>query len=596
MQQHLPQLLKEQALKYTNRSVFQFKNKETGNYENISWNTLYSKTKTISGSLISLGYKSNDKIGIFSFNKPEWTICDFGILAIGAIVVPMYATASKQDVKYIIDETEISLLFVGNNEQIEKAKCLLDECKTLNKVVVFEGDFPSDDTRFISWQSFLELSNDDNINIKLENAFEQIKTEDLATIIYTSGTTGEPKGVMLTHSNFLNALKINFERLNIDETDVSLCFLPLSHVFERTWTFFLIYCGATNVFLENPKNVIKEMSVVKPTTMCTVPRFYEKTYDGIQAEKNKWPSVKQKIFNWSISVGHKYIEYQKDSKKAPFFLEQKKSIANKLVLSKLRQVFGGNVKTLPCAGAAIEPKLLRFFHATGIFINYGYGATETTATVSCFKTHSYNFDSCGSIMPETTVKISENNEILIKANTVFKGYYNKLEETEKVLKNGWYHSGDEGYITDNEYVFMTDRIKDLIKTSGGKYVSPQKLELILSQDEYVDQIVVIGDKRKFISALIVPSFENLQKLAEIKGIKDLEIESLINNKEIIDYMQKRIKFLQQDLTPFERVVKFTLLPENFSINNNTLTNTLKIRRKEITKQYQDLIEKMYLSL
>lgn len=594
MQEHIPQLLKEKTSEYSDRQVFQFKNKETGNYEGISWNKLYSDTKTVSSSLISLGFKSNDKIGIFSFNRPEWTISDFGILAIGAVVVPMYATASKQDVKYIIDETEISLLFVGNTEQIEKAKWLLDECKTLNKIVVFEGDFPSDDNRFIAWQSFLELADDDN-NAKLETAYEQIKAEDLATIIYTSGTTGEPKGAMLTHSNFMNALKINFERLDIDDTDISLCFLPLSHVFERTWIFFLIYCGATNVFLENPKEVINEMSVVKPTVMCTVPRFYEKTYDGIQAEKNKWPAVKQKIFNWSIYVGHKYIEYKKDSKKVPFFLELKRSIANKLVLSKLRQVFGGNVKVLPCAGAAIEPKLLRFFHATGIFINYGYGATETTATVSCFKTHTYNFDSCGSIMPETNIKISENNEILIKANTVFKGYYNKPEETNKVLKDGWYHSGDEGYIQDQEYLYMTDRIKDLIKTSGGKYVSPQKLELILGQDEYVDQIVVIGDRQKFISALIVPTFENLKRLAEHKGIENQEIESLVTNEEIIDYLNKRFGFLQQELAPYEKVVKFTLLPENFSISNNTLTNTLKIRRKEITKQYEDIINKMYLS-
>jgi long-chain acyl-CoA synthetase len=594
MQEHIPQLLKEQTLQYSDRQVFQFKNKETGNYESISWNKLYSETKTVSSSLISLGIKSNDKIGIFSFNKPEWTISDLGTLAIGAVVVPMYATASKQDVKYIINETKISLLFVGNTEQIEKAIWLLEECETLNKIVVYEGDFPKDDNRFIKWKDFLELCNDKDINEKLEKTYQQIKTEDVATIIYTSGTTGEPKGAMLTHSNFMNALKINFERLNIDETDISLCFLPLSHVFERTWTFFLIYCGATNVYLENPRKVIEELPKVKPTVMCTVSRFFEKTYDGIQTEKNKWPTIKQKIFNWSISVGHKYIEYKKDSKKTPFLLELKRSIANKLVLSKLRQVFGGNVKILPCAGAAIDSKLLRFFHATGIFINYGYGATETTATVSCFKTHTYNFESCGSIMPETSIKISENNEILIKANTVFKGYYNKPEETNKVLKDGWYHSGDEGYVQDQEYLYMTDRIKDLIKTSGGKYVSPQKLELILGQDEYVDQIVVIGDRQKFISALIVPTFENIQRLAEHKGIENQEIESLVTNKEIIDYLNKRFEFLQQELAPYEKVVKFTLLSENFSISNNTLTNTLKIRRKEITKQYQDVINKMYL--
>lgn len=593
MHKHIPQLLNERISQYQNRTVFKFKNKETKLYESISWNELKSLTDKVASALMHLGCKKEDRVGIFSFNRPEWAITDLGVLSFGGIVVPMYATASKQDVQYIINETEIQFLFVGNNEQIEKAKWLLVECKTLKQIIVFEGEYPLNDKRYLHWNDFLKLS--ENTDEKdLIAATNTIESEDLATIIYTSGTTGEPKGAMLTHKNFIKALQINYERLNIDETDVSLCFLPLSHVFERTWLFFLIHCGATNVFLEDPKKVIDEMPVVKPTTMCTVPRFYEKTYDGIQAEKNKWPKFKQNIFNWSIAIGHQAIEYKKDSKKTPFLLGLKYSIADKLVLSKLRQVFGNNIKALPCAGAAIESNLLRFFHATGIFINYGYGATETTATVSCFRTDKYNFNYCGSIMPDVEVNITKENEILVKGETVFKGYYNKPEETAKVLKDGWYHTGDEGEVIDNEYVLMKDRIKDLIKTSGGKYVSPQKLELLIGQDEYIDQIVIIGDRRKFISALIVPAFDKMDKLANVLKIENKEIHSLVNNPLVNDFIQKRLDVLQEELTPYERVIRFTLLPETFSIGNNMLTNTLKIRRKEITKIYSELIEKMYL--
>jgi len=364
-------------------------------------------------------------------------------------------------------------------------------------------------------------------------------------------------------------------------------------VFERTWTLFILYCGATNVFLENPKDVIKELPVVKPTAMCTVPRFFEKTYDGIQQESEKWAPIKKRIFNWSISTGHNYIQYSKDAKKIPVLLELKNSIADKLVLKKLRLIFGGNIKVMPCSGAAMDPKLVKFFHATGIFVNYGYGATETTATVSCYRSGIYNFDYCGSIMPEVSVQIRENQEIFVKGKTIFKGYFNKPEETAKVLNKGWYQTGDEGFVVDGEYLVMTDRLKDLIKTSGGKYVSPQKLELLIGQDKFIEQIVVLGDNRKYITAVIVPSFGNLKEYSEKIGLDPDNNEMIISNKDIKDLIQKRIDDCQANLTPYEKVVKFTLLPETFNINNQTLTNTLKIRRKIIAQQYKELIEEMY---
>jgi long-chain acyl-CoA synthetase len=328
--------------------------------------------------------------------------------------------------------------------------------------------------------------------------------------------------------------------------------------------------------------------------MCTVPRFFEKTCEGIQSEMSKWPSLKKKIFNWSIKIGLKYSEYLSKAQKPPLGLSLRHGVADILVLRKLRNIFGGKIRFMPCAGAAISPSLVRFFHAAGIFINYGYGATETSATVSCFKSDRYDFDTCGTIMPGIEVKISEEGEILIKGGTVFKSYYKKSEETGKTLIDGWYHSGDQGYITSNGDLVMTDRIKDLMKTSSGKYVSPKKIELAFGQDPFIEQIIAIGDNRKFITALIVPSFETLKSKGRL-GLQTMDNSELVVSKEIIEFYNGRVNKIQEEFAPYERVVRFKLLPESFSIQNGMLTNTLKVRRNMLIEQFKDDIDKMYLA-
>ncbi|MBK9389286.1 MAG: AMP-binding protein [Bacteroidetes bacterium] len=324
-------------------------------------------------------------------------------------------------------------------------------------------------------------------------------------------------------------------------------------------------------------------------------KVFEKTYEGIQAEFSKWSSVKKKIFNWSVKTGQEYSAFLSKNQKPPVILNLKHSIADLLVLKKLRGIFGGSIRYMPCAGAAISPALLRFFHAAGVIINYGYGATETSATVSCFRDDRYDFDTCGTTMPGIEVKISDQGEILIKGDTVFKGYFNKPEETAKTLIDGWYHSGDQGYITPGGDLVMTDRLKDLMKTSSGKYVSPQKIELHFGQDPYIEQIIAIGDKRKYITALIVPSFLALKIEAERIGLKTLDDAELVLRKEIIEFYTDRIHKLQEDLANYERVIRFKLLPEPFSIQNGMLTNTLKVRRNMLIEQFKDDIDKMYLS-
>jgi long-chain acyl-CoA synthetase len=593
MKEHIAHMVRDRAARYGSREVFRFRRSPGEPFQSYAWNEFTRDADKVSRALISLGFGHGSLIGIFSDNRLEWTITDIGILGIRGIVVPFFGTASKSQVKYIVDETEMQLMFVGNREQLEKASWLLDHSGSLRKIVIFQEGIEITDDRCISWDNFLKLGEDPLFGTELEQLFDEAQPMDLATIIYTSGTTGEPKGVMLGHDNFMECFDIHDNRLDITDKDVSMCFLPLSHIFERTWTFYLMHCGTVNVFLENPREVINVLPIVNPTVMCTVPRFFEKTYEGIQVETAKWPKIKKSIFDWAIAIGHQCIEYRRISADLPAGLKFKHALAEKLVLKKLRHVFGKNMRQMPCAGAAIREDLLRFFHATGLFINEGYGATETTATVSCFKTDRYEFDSIGTVMPGLAVKFSNEGEIMVKGPTVFRGYYKKPEETAKVLKDGWYLTGDKGHFTKDGNLVMTDRIKDLFKTSVGKYVSPQKLELLLGQEQLIEQVIVVGDDRKYVSALIVPAFGNLKATAEKLGIDPGDHKTIASNDAIKQIFQVKINEIQAELTPYERVVKFTLLTEPFSIENSAMTSTLKLRRKVISEQYKEEIELMY---
>jgi long-chain acyl-CoA synthetase len=595
MNGNLINILKERTSVYGSREVFRFKKGESNTYIGISWDNLLSECQKVSRALISSGLGYEDKIGIFSDNRPEWVISDLGTIGIRGVVVPLYATSSKQQLKYIADETKMKLIFVGNKDQYDKATWLLENSDSLKMIVVFDPGIAPDNDSCLDWRKFLDLDSENHLVIEMNQRIQEIQPDDLVTIIYTSGTTGESKGAMLSHNRFTSAFRIHDERIEVSDKDVSACFLPLSHVFERTWTYYILYRGATNVFIDNPREIVKYLPLIKPTVMCTVPRFFEKTYEGIQLELSKWSPIKRNIFNWSVKTGHEHSDYLSKGQNPPLGLRIKQTIADKLVLNKLRNIFGGQIRFMPCAGAAISPTLLRFFHAAGIFINYGYGATETTATVSCFKSDIYDFDTCGTIMPGVDVKISEKGEILIKGETVFNGYYNKPEETEKILIDGWYHSGDQGHLTPGGDLVMTDRIKDLIKTSVGKYVSPQKIELVFGQDPFIEQVIAIGDNRKFITALIVPSFETLKREIGKMGLNQMSNSELVARKEIIEFYWNRVNMIQEEFTPYERVVRFKLLPEPFSIQNEMLTNTLKVRRNKLIEQFKDDIENMYLA-
>ncbi|TRX70297.1 long-chain fatty acid--CoA ligase [Carboxylicivirga sp. M1479] len=586
---HIAHMLRKQADKYTSRDVFRHK---VGNdYKSISWSQFKAESEQLAKYILQLGLGKQANIGIYSQNRPHWTTSDLAILSTGSVVVPIYPTATFTQLEYIVIETEMQLLFIGDNEQLDNAKQALNNTSTLQHVITFDCK-KVDDDRFSRYEDIIK-NQEDAFSEELNNRLATVKTDDLATIIYTSGTTGEPKGAMLNHSHFMYAFKIHDKRLTLGEDDVSMAFLPLSHVFERTWTYYLLHSGGINVYNLNPKEVINELPKVKPTVMCVVPRFFEKTYDAISLTADQWPKAQKAVFNWAIKTGQKYIEYQKDGSSIPAGLKIKRNIANALVYKKIRQVFGGNIKYMPCAGSALNNFLLRFFHSIGLFICYGYGATETTATVSCMPDSNYDFDYTGDIMPNIEVKINDENMILVKGETVFSGYYKKPEETAEVLIDGWYYTGDQGSIPEPGKLHMTERIKDIIKTSTGKYISPQKIELQLSKSDLIEQLCVIGDNRKYLSALIVPSFDVLKKLAAKQGINYTSDADLAKHPAVHTLIQESIEILQTELPKHEHVIKISILPEAFSIDNTMLTNSLKVRRKQVNIAYKEIIEAMY---
>lgn len=592
---HIALTLRNRVKASPNRDAYGFSADSGKTWQTITWTEVLRQVDSVALGLLDREVMPDDKIGIISPNRPEWSVVDYAVQSVRGVSVPMYTTSTIEQMAYIIRETEMKILFVGDNSILGKACALFDMCPSLKQVVRFDpvaGSATSD--RCIGLDAF-RVETSAPLQKELENRLKNAVVSDLATIIYTSGTTGEPKGVMLDQGNLKELFRIHELRLKVDETDRSLSFLPLSHIFERGWAYFMMYRGATNYFLQNPRAVIETLPKVKPTLMCAVPRFFEKTYQGIQDETSRWPAIKRAIFRRAIAVGEERLTYVTRNQQIPWILSLKLAFYHKVVYSKLRKVLGGAIRFMPCAGAAAAPELLRFFHAAGIDVKYGYGATETTATVSCFQDLGFEFGTVGEVMPGVEVKVTEEGEILVKGGTVFKGYYNKPQETASALRDGWYYTGDAGSVFPDGRLVMTERLRDIMKTSVGKYVSPQRIELLLAQDPLVEQIVTIGDDRRFVMGLIVPVYDRIDALARELRLREQPREDMLKDPKLIEHLSRHFMKLQQTLQPHERMVKFTLLPEPFSIEKGEMTSTLKIRRKEISRIYKDLIEEVYSS-
>ncbi|MBN6069039.1 long-chain fatty acid--CoA ligase [Aggregatibacter actinomycetemcomitans] len=589
---HFINRIRHQAKTLANRTALcYFKD---NNRLDISWAELQQQVDHISLALLANHIDIQDKIGIFAHNMPRWTITDIGILQVRAVTVPIYATNTAKQAQFIINNADMKIIFAGDQEQYDQVIDIADECPKLIKIVAMKSTINlHEHAKACHWQDFIEMA-DEQYRPQLQQRLDGKSLADLFTLIYTSGTTCEPKGVMLDYANLAHQLKAHDQALLVDDSDVSLSFLPLSHIFERAWVAYVLHRGATNCYIEDTNQVRSALTEIRPTLMCAVPRFYEKIYTAILDKVHNAPKLRQWIFNWAIAVGRKHFNTLAKQQKIGFLLKQQYALADKLVLGKLRALLGGRIRMMPCGGAKLEPTIGLFFHSIGLNIKLGYGMTETTATVSCWNDFSFNANSIGTLMPGAEVKIGENNEILVRGGMVMKGYYKKPQETaDTFTPDGFLKTGDAGEFDADGNLYITDRIKELMKTSNGKYIAPQVLESKIGKDKFIEQIAVIADAKKYVSALIVPCYASLEEYAKQVNIKYQDRLELLRNSEIIQMLERRINELQKELAGWEQIKRFTLLPQAFSTQLEEITPTLKLRRKVILQRYKELIEAMY---
>ena len=595
---HLSVLVHRRAEKYGDKVALKYRDYETSQWIPITWNQFSQTVRQVANALVELGVQEEENIGIFSQNKPECLYIDFGAFANRAVTIPLYATSSPAQAQYIINDAQIRYIFVGEQFQYDAAFSVFGFCQSLQQLIIFDRAVVRDprDMTSIYFDEFLETGKGLPNNDIVEERTSRASDDDLANILYTSGTTGEPKGVMLHHSNYMEAFRIHDIRLvDMTDQDISMNFLPLTHVFEKAWTYLCVHKGVQICINLRPVDIQTTIKEIRPTLMCSVPRFWEKVYAGVQEKIAQETGLKKAMMLDAIKVGKIHnIDYLRKGKTPPLMLHLKYKFYEKTVYALLKKTIGiENGNFFPTAGAAVPDEICEFVHSVGINMLVGYGLTESTATVSCFLNQGYEIGSVGTVMPDVEVKIGEENEILLRGKTITKGYYKKAEATAATIdKDGWFHTGDAGYLKGDQ-LYLTERIKDLFKTSNGKYVSPQALETKLAIDRYIDQIAIIADQRKFVSALIVPVYGFVKDYAKEKGIEYENMEELLQHPKILGLFRARIDTLQQQFAHYEQVKRFTLLPEPFSMERGELTNTLKLKRPVVAKNYKEVIDKMY---
>lgn len=595
---HLSVLIHSQAKKYGNRTALVRQDFGGSKWTNVSWNQFSANVKKVSNALLALGLKPQDKIAVFSQNCAEYLYTDFGAYGIRVVSIPFYATTSGQQVQYMVNDASVRLVFVGEQEQYDKAHNIHSVCPSLERIIVFDRHvrLSMHDPEAMYFDDFLKLGEDLSHEREVEALWKEANDDDLCNILYTSGTTGDSKGVMLTYGQYTAALKANDECVPLTEKDRVIDFLPFTHIFERGWAYLAISEGCTLIVNTDPHKIQQSMRETHPTCMSSVPRFWEKVYQAVRAKIDRSSGMQQKMFYKAWNIGKKYnVDYLAKGKRPPLSLRLEYAIANKTVLGLVRAQIGlEHPNIFPTAGAYVSPEVQEFVHSIGIGMVVGYGLTESLATVSCnHLDEGYTIGSVGQPINGIEIKIGENSEILLKGPTITKGYYKRPEQNKTAFDaDGFFHTGDAGYLKNGE-LYLTERIKDLFKTSNGKYIAPQMIEALLLVDKFVDQVAVIADQRKFVSALVVPEYGALEEWARARGIKFADRVELCKNKEVNAMMMERIDILQQSLAHYEQIKRFTLLPHHFSMEKGEITNTLKLRRGMVNKHYKDIIDGMY---
>lgn len=595
---HLSVLIHDQARKYGNRSVLTFRPFGSLQWKTVTWNQFSLRVKQVSNAMLNLNIKPQENIAVFAQNCIHYLYTDFGAYGVKAVSIPFYATSSETQIQFMINDAQVRVLFVGEQEQYDKALRVFTLCPSLERIIIFDESvrISPNDPNAMYFSDFLKLGEGLPRQTEVENLWKTADFNDICNILYTSGTTGDSKGVVLTYGQYQAALEANDKCVSVGESDRSISFLPLTHIFERGWAYLCLSEGAEIIINTYPKEIQDSMRQTHPTCMSSVPRFWEKVYQAVKDKIDRSGIVQKKMFAYALSVGRKYnIEYLSHAKRPPLPLALEYKVVDKAILSLVRKTMGLiKPNIFPTAGAYVSPEVEEFIHSIGLNMVVGYGLTESLATVSCdHLSEGYTLGSVGRPIDGIQIKIGENDEILLKGPTITRGYY-KRDSINAVSfdEDGFFHTGDSGYLKDGE-LFLKERIKDLFKTSNGKYIAPQQIEALLLVDKFVDQAAVIADQRKFVSALIVPAYSQLEEWARDNGVSYSTIDELCAHPKVNAMMKERIDTLQQTLSHYEQIKRFTILPKPFSMESGELTNTLKLRRQVVNKNYKEFIDKMY---
>lgn len=566
--------------------------KKEGRYVPISTEEFGRRIRYFCLGLREMGLTKGDKIIILSENRPEWVMADLANLCLGAITVPIYTSLVPEQIKYIIDDSDAKVVIVSNQEQWEKIESIRPVLAKVRHYITFMEEAP-DGT--VTFGQVLELGQ--RVNSQNPALFEQlaleVRPDGEASLIYTSGTTGVPKGVILSHGNFLSNVQAVSQIIEFSDKDTVLSFLPLSHVLERMVTFTYIYKGCRIGYAESLETVAENLLEIRPNIMVSVPRVFEKIYARVMDNVLSSSALKKKIFFWALKVGKECGRRKLNKEPIPGGLRRKRNLAHKLVFSKIIEKTGGNVRFFVSGGAPLSRDIAEFFYALGLMILEGYGLTETSPVISVNTFEDLRFGSVGKPIPEVEVKIAPDGEILARGPNIMKGYYKKEAETKEAFEGGWFHTGDIGRIDEDGFLVITDRKKDIIVTAGGKNIAPQPIENILKTNPHISNAVVIGDRRRFVSALIVPNFDKLEEYARYNSIPFMDRSELVQNEKIANFIKAEVDRATPNLASFEKIKKIALLDRDFEIEKGEITPTLKVKRNIIEKKYQDLINALY---
>ncbi|AMS26316.1 AMP-dependent synthetase [Bacteroidetes bacterium UKL13-3] len=562
--------------------------KVNGVWKSFSASEVVDDANLISYALFDMGLNKGDKLSIISPNRPEWVITNMGIMEAGCINVPIYPTISQNDLVYILNDAEVKYVFVPGQELYDKVNAVRSKLSGLIDIITFDNVEGATD-----WNSLLVKGRECKNKEKLEEIKASIDTHDCATILYTSGTTGNPKGVMLSHNNLLSNAIANKDAALFGKDWKVLSFLPLNHVFERMLTVLYLYQGLSIYYAESMDKIADNLKEVQPNCFASVPRLLEKVYERIVAKGHELTGIKKQLFFWALNLG---LRYELNGANGWWYEAQLK-LANKLIFSKWREALGGKVEVIVSGGAALQPRLARVFTAANIPVLEGYGLTETSpvVAVNSFQPNSVYFGTVGPVIKGVEVKFAPDGEILVKGPNVMLGYYKKPAETAEVMEDGWFKTGDIGELVEGRFLKITDRKKEIFKTSGGKFIKPQLIENMLKESPYIEQTMVIGEGHKFPAALIVPAFAALKSWCERNSIEYTTNENMITKDFIIQKMRKQVDVTNRYLAQFEMIKEFALIPHEWSIDGGELTPKLSLRRKEIMRINEQLIHKIYSS-